>query len=331
MIEQILTNVYRIEIPIPVNPVNPLGTTNSYVVKGPERNLIIDTGIGEPESMEAMGTALSQLDVDLTRTDFFITHIHPDHFGLVSGLAAKPAQVYVNQREMNWFDVINQRDAFLHFAWHNGFSDDELDAATRKTRILESSLNPNLRFNFLKEDDTVEVGDMAFRCIEAPGHTRGHLCLFEPERRIFLAGDHILSTISPVLEFMRVDGWEPLREYLASLDKIRCLDIELVLPGHGGSFRGHRERIDELVAQHERRLQKVLSLLKNGQQTAFQLASSMIRQDSWNLLPLFEKIVVVGETVAHLAYLEKDGEVRSQVVEDRIMYSLKGIHGHGSS
>jgi glyoxylase-like metal-dependent hydrolase (beta-lactamase superfamily II) len=319
------------EIPIPVNPVNPLRTTNSYVVKGPKRNLIIDTGLGEPESMEAMGEALGQLAVDLSRTDYFITHIHPDHFGFLSRLTEKTAHVYVNQREMDWFDVINQRDGFLRFARLNGFSDDELDAASRKTRVLESSLNRNLRFHFLKEGDAVEVGDMVFRCIETPGHTRGHLCLFEPERRIFLAGDHILPTISPVLEFMRVDGWEPLREYLAGLEKIRCLDIELILPGHGAPFRGHRERIDELKAQHNRRLRKVLSLLKKGQQTAFQLASSMTRQDSWDLLPLFEKIIVVGETVAHLAYLEKDGDVGKQVMEDQIVYSLEGVHGNGTS
>ncbi len=319
------------EIPIPVNPINPLRTANSYVVKGPKRNLIIDTGLGEPESIAAMREALGQLAVDLNRTDFFITHIHPDHFGFLSRLTAKTTHVYVNQREMGWFDVMNQRADFLRFARFNGFSDDELDAASRKTSVLESSLNRNLRFHFLHEDDAVEVGDMAFRCIETPGHTRGHLCLFDPERRIFLAGDHILPTISPVLEFMRVDGWEPLREYLASLERIRRLDIGLILPGHGAPFRGHRDRIDELKAQHKRRLRKVLSFLKKGQQTAFQLASSMTRHDSWDPLPLFGKIIVVGETVAHLAYLEKDGDVRRQVKGDQIMYSLESVHGNGTS
>jgi hypothetical protein len=57
-----------------------------------------------------------------------------------------------------------------------------------------------------------------------------------------------------------------------------------------------------------------------------------VRRDFWGLLPLFEKIIAVGETVAHLAYLEKDGEVRSQVVEDHIMYSLfESIHGNRTS
>ena len=172
---------------------------------------------------------------------------------------------------------------------------------------------------------------MVFRCVETPGHTRGHLCLFEPDGRIFLAGDHILPTISPILEFMRVDGWEPCKDYLASLEEIRCLDIELMLPGHGAPFRGHRERIDELKAHHERRLQKVLSLLKKDNRRLFQLASSMTSHDSWNPCLSSKKIIVVGETVAHLAYLEKDGEVRSQAMEDHIVYSLESIHGNGTS
>jgi glyoxylase-like metal-dependent hydrolase (beta-lactamase superfamily II) len=319
------------EIPIPGIP---MGTTNSYLIKGPERDLMIDTGLGKPESMEAAGMALSQLGVDLRRTDFFITHIHPDHFDLLSSLAAETAKVYLNQREMTWFDVKDRFGDFLDFARLNGFPDHELDAISRNTPAFKSSLNRDLGFHFLEDGDVIGLGDMLFRCVETPGHTRGHLCLFEPDRKIFLAGDHILPAISPVLEFMDIDEWEPLEEYLASLERIRCLDIERMLPGHGHPFRGYRERIDDLRAHHERKLKELVSLLENGQKTAFQLASSMAsngRRDSWDLLPVFEKTIVVGDTVAHLAYLERDGEARRQVVEDHIMYSLESNYGNGTS
>ena len=331
MIEQVTTQIYRIKVPIPENP---MGATNSYVVKGRDRSLMIDAGFYHPESMAAMTAALSQLGVDPARTDFFITHMHLDHFGLVSDLAGEGARVYLNRPEMGRLNLAKRRDDFLAFAGFHGFSDREIAMAFRKSRSFESSLRPDLDLNVVGEDDVIDVEDMHFRCIETAGHTRGHLCLFEPSLRIFLAGDHILPTISPVLEFVDVAGWDPLRQYMASLDKVRALDIGLVLPGHGRPFRGHRERIDDLKVHHERRLKEVVSLLGGGQKTAIELAPLMtwnIRYDSWDLFPLFERMIAVGETVAHLTYLEEEGEVRKQVVKDRIMYSLESVHEDGTS
>jgi len=330
LIEQITTNIYRIEIPIPGNP---LGTANSYLAKGPERNLIIDTGLDQADSRAVMKAALTQLGVDLTRTDFFITHIHPDHFGLLSNLAVETANVYLNQREMGWFDVKDRLGDFLDFATLNGFSDEELDSVPRTHRVFEDSLQGSLRLHFLKDEDLIKVGDMRFRCLHTPGHTPGHFCLFESTARIFLSGDHILPAISPVLEFMLVDGWQPLTEYLASLERIHRLDIERVLPGHGNPFRDHRKRIEELRSRLEQRLTEIVTHLRSGPKTARRLASLIVwnnRQDFWNLLPLFEKVIVVGGTVALLAYLENDGKVRRQMVKDRMKYSLvESSHENG--
>ena len=87
MIEEILANLYKIEIPLPESPLKAL---NSYVIKNSERNLIIDTGWNQEECMNAMQTGLKELGVDLRKTDFFITHLHADHLGLVSTLLQIP-------------------------------------------------------------------------------------------------------------------------------------------------------------------------------------------------------------------------------------------------
>ena len=323
MIEQIMTGIYRVEIPIPGNP---LGTANSYLIKGRDRDLVIDTGLGEPESMRVMQEALGRLDVDLARTDFFLTHLHPDHFGLVSDLAGENALVYLNQREMRWLDVADRPDDFLAFARLHGFPVDDLATASGKFGVLATCPRRDLGFHALRKNDVIDIGDMQLRCIETPGHTRGHLCLFEQARKIFLAGDHILPAISPVLEFMEADGWEPLREYMASLDEVRGMDIGLVLPGHGNPFGDHHGRIDELKTHHERKLRQVVSFLKSGEKTAFELTSLMVRSaraSSWDLSPVLQKIIAVGETVAHLLYLEEDGDVTRRKAEDHIMYSLE--------
>jgi glyoxylase-like metal-dependent hydrolase (beta-lactamase superfamily II) len=82
----ILPNLYKMEIPLPKNPLKAL---NAYAIKGPERNLIIDTGWNQQECMDAMQANVRELDIDLKKTDFFITHFHTDHLGLVSNLVTE--------------------------------------------------------------------------------------------------------------------------------------------------------------------------------------------------------------------------------------------------
>jgi glyoxylase-like metal-dependent hydrolase (beta-lactamase superfamily II) len=83
MIEEVLPALFRIEIPLPGSP---LKSINSYVIRALDRTLIVDTGLNRKECLEAMQAGLRELGVDLKETDFFITHMHADHFGLVGRL-----------------------------------------------------------------------------------------------------------------------------------------------------------------------------------------------------------------------------------------------------
>jgi len=98
MIEEILANFYRIEIPLPGNP---LKAINSYVIKTPDRNLMIVTGWNREKCRQAMQAGLRDLEVDLRKTDFFITHFHIDHVGLVSNLTAETSKIYFNQPDID--------------------------------------------------------------------------------------------------------------------------------------------------------------------------------------------------------------------------------------
>ena len=88
MIEEIVPDLYRIEIPLPGNPLKSL---NSYLIRTPERFLIVDTGMNRDECFHEMQAGLEMLSVDLYKTDFFITHLHSDHLGLTSRLATSSA------------------------------------------------------------------------------------------------------------------------------------------------------------------------------------------------------------------------------------------------
>ncbi|MBW2148531.1 MAG: MBL fold metallo-hydrolase, partial [Deltaproteobacteria bacterium] len=264
MIEKILENLYRIEIPLPRNP---LKAINSYVIKTPERNLIIDTGMNREECMKAMQDGLSELGVDLRETDFFITHLHADHLGLVSNLATNSSTIFFNQPDADRISGGFLWDDMINFAGKSGFPENELRAALHNHPGYKYSPKGHVTFHILKEDNTISIGDYVFTCVETPGHTRGHMCLYESGKKIFISGDHILHDITPNIQLWS-NKENPLNEYMASLDKVYGLDIELVLPGHRIIFRNCKKRIQELKKHHQHRADEVLSLLENGGQNA---------------------------------------------------------------
>ena len=325
MIEEILANLYRIEIPLPKSPLKAL---NSYVIKNTERNLIIDTGWNQEECMNAMQAGVRELGVDLRKTDFFITHLHADHFGLVSNLMTDTSKIYFNQPDVDRFRSGFRLDDFVNFARLNGYPENELQATLQSHPGLKFRAKKGLTFHILKEGDTISIGDYVFECIETPGHTWGHMCLYEPNKKIFVAGDHILNDITPNIQLWS-DEWDPLKEYLTSLDKVYELDIELVLPGHRGIFKSCKERIQELKQHHQKRLDEIISILKKGNKNAFQVASEMswdIICDSWDLFPVSQKWFATGEAIAHLKYLKEKEIIRKEMREQRIVFSMNVNH-----
>ena len=135
---------------------------------------------------------------------------------------------------------------------------------------------------------------------------------------------HILNDITPNIQLWS-DEWNPLKEYLASLDKVYEIDIELVLPGHRGIFENCKERIEELEKHHERRLDEIISILGKSNKNAFQVASQMswdIICDSWDLFPVSQKWFATGEAISHLKYLEGIGKIQAEMRGRERVYSL---------
>ena len=322
MVEEILENLYRIEIPLPESV---LKSINSYVIKAAEQNLVIDTGMDRKECMDVMQIGLKELGLDLRGTDFFITHFHVDHLGLVSRLATDSSKIYFNKPDADRLESGPYWDELVHFAYLNGFPKEELEDALHSHPGYKYRSKKHLKFDILKEGDRLSIGGYEFKCVETPGHTRGHSCLYEPHKKVFVAGDHILKDITPNIQLWSPE-WNPLEQYLESLDKIDELDIELMLPGHRGIFRNYKERIQELRHHHQIRVEEIFSILGNGSKTVFQVASEMtwdIMYDSWDLFPISQKWFATGEAIAHLKYLEEKGLVRKEVQGGKISFSLE--------
>ena len=324
MFEEILPNLYRVEVPLPRSPLQSL---NSYIIRGAQRSLVIDTGWNREECRRALTSGLRELTVDLEVADFFITHVHADHSGLVSELATNVARIY-----FGWADAVAlssteswRWEKQTSFACIHGFPEEELQKAMAGHPALKYSSEGRSDFDILKDGDTISVGDYSFGCIETPGHTRGHLCLYEPTKKIFVAGDHVLLDITPNISLWS-DERNPLKEYVISLDKVYDLDVELVLPGHGSIFKNYKERIRELKHHHRARLNEVISILEKGKLNVFQVASQMswdIEYGSWDLFPAAQKWFAFGEAMAHLKYLEEEGKAGREMQEQKVVFFVE--------
>ncbi len=324
MIEEVFPKIFRIEIPLPRSPLKAL---NSYFVKGRERSLMIDTGQNRAECIQAMSAGLEELNVDLDKTDFFITHWHADHLGLVGDLATNTSKVYLNWREVSMLNAAMEGERwqryFLLYLRH-GFPEEELRKALDSHPGRRLSLKKRVDFCTVKDGDIIEIGDYSFRCMETPGHSPGHTCLYETDKKILIAGDHILIDITPNITY-RPEPEDSLQQYLASLDKVYALDVNLVLPGHRSLIRDHRKRIRELQDHHQARLNEALRALEKGPKSAFEVAPLLtwdIEFRSWEQLPVQQKYFAFGETLAHLKYLEGRGMVLEEKAGTTIQFSL---------
>lgn len=330
MIEKIQENLYRIEIPLPRLHHVALTTLNSYVITASEGNLIIDTGMDAEPCAMAMRSCLNELGVDLRRTDFFITHFHVDHLGLVESLAMNTSEIYLSKLDVEKVRSVPGRDDIINrgFAYAVGFPENELPRVTASHPGLLYRSNAQVTFTIPGDGDTIKAGHYTFVYVETPGHTKGHMCLYEPGKKLLIAGDHLLSDISTTIQLWCVDE-NPLQEYLASLEKVYGLDVDLVLPGHGDPFINCKERIGQLRHHHKRRVADLISIFGTVSKTPYQVASQTIWDmlcDSWHRFPAFQKWLATGEVMAHLKYLEGKGVVRMERSEQNIAFSMRPNH-----
>lgn len=318
---EVLPHVYRIEVPLPNNPLKAL---NSYVITG-ERNLVVDTGMNRRECLVAMRAGLEALGADPARTDFFLTHLHADHTGLVAELAGEGSRVYFSALDASILSDDEYWQEVLYFARLNGFPAEDLQEALEAHpgyRYSHRRSAKEITFSFLKEGDTLDFGEYRFYCLETPGHTKGHLCLYEPEKKVLFAGDHILRDITPNISLW-CENENPLRDYLASLEKISQLEVNLVLPGHRSIFSDCRQRIEELKRHHRKRAAEVLDILREGELDAYQVAARMnwdLSCPSWELFPVAQKWFAHGEAIAHLKYLEEGGLVAKRREKEKFLF-----------
>lgn len=319
MADEIRKNLYRIVVPLPNSPLKDL---NSYVIKGEDRNLIIDTGFNRSVCYEAMLKGLAELEIDLNKTDFMLTHMHADHTGLVTRLASETSKIFFSRIDSRVFDDDQSWQPLVDFAQINGFPADELQKALASHPGFKYSPKQKPVFTLLDDGDFIECGGYRLRCMATPGHTQGHICLYEKDRKIFFSGDHILFDITP-----HIESWayttNSLADYMASLDKVYHLPVDLVLPGHRNFLGDLKSRIDELKIHHRERADEVIDVLGSETLHAYDIAAGMtwdIDCETWEDFPIAQKWFATGEAIAHLRYLEGEGRISRNAKKEIVTF-----------
>lgn len=322
MIREILPGVYQSEIPMPNNPLKAL---NSYLIKGNRRNLLVDTGFNLPECYTVQIEFIEELGLNWADIDFFISHLHADHSGLVSALATEASKIFCSEIDGDIIECLGTKaywDAADAFYEQIGYPPDYFKAQRGGfQKSIPAIAQP---FSYLNESDILHYGGYHFECIMTPGHTPGHICLYEPKKKFLLAGDTILSGISPNIT-IRLDYNDALGDYLNSLDKLDAMEIDMVLPGHRGIIYDHHSRIAELKEHHRVRLDEVMVILNQGPMNGYQVANRMhwdMTYNTWDDVSIYQQWFATGEAVAHLEHLYRLRLIEKKQVDHKILYQL---------
>ncbi len=337
---ELLPGVWRLPLPLKDSP---LGHVNTYLVRSDDGYLLVDCGWDTADTLHALEGHLRFLDIRLPDVrHLVITHIHPDHYGLAGRLREianadlafhRLERLFIESRYVDADELMNEMREWLLL---NGTPLAELDRLNRGSMGMLSRVQIAYPDRTLDGGEEIPCGRFAFKVIWTPGHSAGHICLYDARHKILLSGDHVLPHITPSVGLHVRATSNPLADYLDSLRLIGKLEAELVMPGHGEPFEGLPERTGELLRHHQRRLDEIVGLLlarPGVQLTGFEIAARMqwSRRRTWDDLTAFERRMAVTEALAHVELLHARGQVSKRCDEAQITYSIAPEEPHEPS
>ena len=302
--ERVLPGIWRLRLPLPW-PGVPHG--NAWAVEHDGGIVMFDTGMGGKGRLRALDLALTQAGFGIEDVRLVVcTHSHTDHYGLGGAIVERAGcELWMHPR---WEHVRPLADdpqaaleARIEVARQSGVPPKALERY-REARKDDDETG----IDVLKEPDRdlvpgveVETDLGTWQVHETPGHAPSHVVLHQPERKLLVSGDHLLGRT--VLFFDYGHGGDPIGEFLTSLETVEDLDVDLVLPGHGRTFRDPEAKIAESRRQVDTLLGKVRTALADGDRTAFEVVGEIIGPENLNTPASAWALQIVLSCLDHLA------------------------------
>jgi glyoxylase-like metal-dependent hydrolase (beta-lactamase superfamily II) len=251
-----------------------------------------------------------------------VTHIHPDHYGAAGVICGEyGAELYLHRLEV---PMVNPRYLELEqlvaevgrHLQANGVPEEEADIQRNASRAMRDFVVPADVTVQLDGAETVVMGDKRLRVEWTPGHSPGHVCLYEATGRVLFAGDQLLPDISPNVGLHPQSTPDPLDDFVASLHRLAALDPSLVLPAHGRPYRDAARRAAYLEQHHRRRKDQILEITSGREMTAWEVALEVWGERGH----VYERRLALQEGLAHLQSLAVEGRVEKIATSERVTW-----------
>ena len=335
LVTEVAPNVLRMELPIRMPG---LGHVNCYAIVDGDGVAVVDPGLPGPGTWRALQDRLKRADLEPRHVHtVIVTHSHPDHFGCAARFAKESGARVVAHRSFRFGPAPPGHEAPEVSVDDLTAQGDATDSEAAETREAPSPPEPwargltpwggqrprppwrtRLRWTALRllgassivpvithpveHGDVLELAGREWFVVHTPGHTGDHFCLHDPESGTFIAGDHVLPTITPHISGISSSP-DPLSSFFYSLDRVaEIADVEQVLPAHGHPFPDLRERSVAIKRHHDDRLETVKKIGRAlGPATVEAFSQRLFQPRSWGAM-------AESETYAHLEHLRIAGE-----------------------
>jgi glyoxylase-like metal-dependent hydrolase (beta-lactamase superfamily II) len=304
---EVFPGVLRITLPLPFE----LSAVNVHLVRLESTGyMLIDCGMDTDESFAALEGALEAAGIGWGAIrQILLTHMHPDHIGLAPKLIGlTSAKVFMHYADVRHLQIVTRPERRAEWIGR-AFAEsgvpkplrDEMEAHFVSIRRNFHALNPDV---LLEGGEEIPTAIGKLRVIWTPGHSPGHVCLYSAKHRLLFSGDQMLPKITPNISWM--GEHDALADFLESLERLKNIDVDMILPSHGEPFSGHREWIDKTILHHFERCDEIRALL-GERRSAHSLVVDLWRK---KLSPINHQFALL-EVLAHLEFMRRRGEIRS--------------------
>jgi len=305
--ERVLPGVFRLRLPLPWPGVP---HCNAWAVSAGEGFVLFDTGMHGPHSLAHLERALAMCNLRLQDASLIVcTHAHSDHCGEAPTIVERAGcEVWMHPNHEQLTRMVEDPEAVfarrIEVARQSGVPEEPL----RRYAAERGSRGTGFAGPIEPDRDLVsgvrvptDLGEWV--AYETPGHSPSHVCLFQPERRVLISGDHLLGRISLFFDY----GYspDPVGEFLSSLDVVERLGARLCLAGHGRTFADVHTHIQgnrELVEEH---LEAAATALSARELTSFEVISAVFG----DALSSDNAHRLLSQTLGYLTHLSAVGRV----------------------